>query len=188
MIKKFKESFNFIKSSKRYIYFILGLFFVSFLLAFFLPTPVFLEGFFKSIIQKLVEETQNFNTGEFIGYILLNNLRASFIGLFLGLIFGIVPLTFCLINGYLVGFVSRLTVNQGSIIELWRLLPHGIFELPVIFISLGIGLRLGISIFSLDDKSILKVIKSAFWSFILIVIPLLVLAAIIEGVLIGFFN
>jgi len=30
---------------------------------------------------------------------------------------------------------------------LWRLVPHGIFELPAVFISLGLGIKLGTFIF-----------------------------------------
>ena len=36
--------------------------------------------------------------------------------------------------------------------DLFRLLPHGIFELPAIFISLGLGLRFGMFIFQKEKE------------------------------------
>ena len=68
---------------------------------------------------------------------------------------------------------------------LWRIFPHGIFELPAVFISLGLGLKLGTFIF---QRNKLKAFAEFFWNslrvFLFIVLPLLIIAAIIEGSLI----
>ena len=91
------------------------------------------------------------------------------------------------INGYLLGFVASIAVNSNGIGSLWRILPYGIFELPAVFISLGLGLKFGTF---LRQKNKGKYFKDYFWNciriFILIVIPLLIIAGIIEGTLIHF--
>ena len=92
---------------------------------------------------------------------------------------------FAILNGYLVGFVASMAVGSGGVIVLWRILPHGIFELPAVFISLGLGLKFGTFIF---QKKILESFRRFLWNslrvFLLIVLPLLIIAAIIEGCLI----
>ena len=78
-------------------------------------------------------------------------------------------------------------VEKAGFFEMWRLLPHGIFELPAVFISLGLGIRLGTTLFNRNvkniDKEIFRRLRNSFKVFIFIVLPLLVVAAIIEGVL-----
>jgi len=142
-----------------------------------------------------------------------------------GIFLGIFPLIIIIINGYVLGFVANQTamVFGGGI--LWRLLPHGIFEIPAIMIAVGLGLKLGISLIhnciifynknisifllyilivlsilffpiSIIILIILTIINRELWgnlrrnlmnslrAFILVVIPLLVVAGIIEGLLI----
>ena len=105
----------------------------------------------------------------------------------LGVLFGIFPVAAAVTNGYLIGFVSRYAVEEYGIFVLWRLLPHGIFELPAIIISIGIGLKLGLD-FLLKDKrkQFKKDFKEAMRFFLFSIIPLLVVAAIIEGILVVF--
>ena len=103
----------------------------------------------------------------------------------LGIFFGIFPLWFTLQNGYVLGFVSSISVGEAGIGSLWRIIPHGIFELPAIFISLGLGIKLGSFVFYKDSrKKFNEFLKNSLRVFIFIVIPLLVLAGIIEGFLI----
>jgi stage II sporulation protein M len=103
----------------------------------------------------------------------------------LGIFFGVFPIITIIINGYILGYVALATTNAESFFSLWRILPHGIFELPAVFISLGLGLKLGTFIFH-DDK--IKSLKEFFVSsikvFLFIIVPLLIVAAVIEGALI----
>lgn len=48
----------------------------------------------------------------------------------LGALLGIVSLTAAIVNGLLTGTVISYAMKSGPAIALWRLLPHGIFELP----------------------------------------------------------
>jgi stage II sporulation protein M len=98
-----------------------------------------------------------------------------------------------MVNGYVLGYISKITVQSSSILDLWRLFPHGIFELPAVLISLGLGLKLGFSVINNLEifknkkdywNSLIKEIKLCVKTFIFIVLILLVFAAIIEGILI----
>ena len=83
------------------------------------------------------------------------------------------------------GFVAEESVEAAGVLSLWRILPHGVFELTAVFISLGMGLKLGTFIFVGEKiKSFKRFLYESINVFIFVVFPLLVLAAIIEGLLI----
>jgi stage II sporulation protein M len=119
-----------------------------------------------------------------ISFIFFNNLKASAFAIIFGIILGILPLLTVVVNGYLVGFVSREVVSVEGISAMWRLVPHGIFELPAIIFSIGLGLKIGMSIFS-KKRAIKYNFKESIRFFVFVVFPLLLIAAIIEGVLLG---
>jgi stage II sporulation protein M len=80
-------------------------------------------------------------------------------------------------------------VYEEGILVLWRLLPHGIFELPALFLSAGLGLRLGTFIFRKNKlKSLKNYLFESLRVFLFIIFPFLLIAAIIEGILISFFG
>jgi stage II sporulation protein M len=123
-----------------------------------------------------------------IEFIFFNNIQSSFIGMLFGIILGIFPVIAAVANGYLLGFVAETTAEEAGIFILWRIFPHGIFELPALFISLGLGLKIGTFIFKKNKLKtlaiyLLKSIKVFFY----IVVPLLIIAALIEGSLIFLF-
>ena len=123
---------------------------------------------------------------EIITFIFLNNIQSSFTGMLFGIILGIFPIIAVIVNGYLVGFVSAKAVEVGGMSILLQLLPHGIFELPALFISLGLGLKLGTFIFKKNKfKTLGSYLVKSMKVFFFIVIPLLAIAAVIEGSLIA---
>ena len=142
-----------------------------------------------NFIEELLLKTQDISYGGLIWFILLNNIQSSFFGMIYGILFGIFPIMASLVNGYLLGFVASEAVQSNGVSVLWRLFPHGIFELPALFISLGLGIKLGSFVFGKNKLKTLKIyfIKSI-KTFLLVVVPLLILAAIIEGSLIFLFS
>ncbi|VVB85284.1 Stage II sporulation protein M [uncultured archaeon] len=73
-----------------------------------------------------------------------NNLLISFAALISGLIFGIIPFAVAAFNGVVLGIlVEFILKKQGILFVVAAILPHGIIELPMIIISVGIGFRLG---------------------------------------------
>jgi len=76
--------------------------------------------------------------------IFLNNAFVSLLFLVLGLAFGVLPVLFIAFNGYIVGVISHIVAQERGLLFIFlALLPHGIVELPMVFLSAGIGLRLG---------------------------------------------
>jgi len=182
----YKNSIKYIKESKNYILAIVIIFFISAIIGLIIPIPE--EIAFKIIeaLKELLKQIKGKNTFQIIKFILFNNTKTSLFGLITGIFLGIIPILLTITNGYLLGFVSLISIQNGGILSLWKILPHGIFELPAIFISLGMGLRIGATIFQENIKeNLTKNIKESLKTFILIIIPLLITAAIIEGFLIS---
>jgi stage II sporulation protein M len=186
---EYKESFNYLRESRKFIYSIIVIFFLFALIGFFVPVPNSIVEQILKFVQELMEKTQGMSYLELTKFIFLNNLQSSFMAMIFGVVFGILPIIAAIGNGYILGFVSLLSVKEQGIFILWRLLPHGLFELPAIFISLGMGLKFGTFIF---QKKKFDSFKNYFWNsfrvFLFIVLPLLIFAAIIEGSLISFFR
>ena len=191
--EEYKESWSYIIESKKFIYFIVSLFFIFTLIGFFIPAPESVSEQIFKFIKELLEKTEGMSQGELVRFIFFNNFKSSFFGMIFGILLGIFPFFAAVANGYLLGFVASITVENGGFITLWRVLPHGIFELPAIFISLGLGLKMGLIIF--QKGSFLHKFESLrryFWNslkvFLFIVLPLLITAAIIEGTLISLYG
>jgi stage II sporulation protein M len=116
--------------------------------------------------------------------IFLNNSFVSLLSLVLGMALGIFPILFIAFNGYFVGVISYVVGQQkGFLFILLALLPHGIIELPMVFLSASTGLRLGYQVFlyfigrpTEIKKEFIKGLKFYFQ----VIMPLLFVAAIIE--------
>lgn len=184
--RAYAESWKYLKTSRKFIYLAIGIFFFFVLIGAFVPVSESFSKQLMEMLREIVEKLEGKTTGGLILAIFWNNFKASFFSTFLGIFFGVIPFFMSLSNGYILGFVSEISVSQYGILSLGSLLPHGIFELPAIFISIGIGFRLGNYVFKKDKrKNLIKEIFEAFRVFLLIVVPLLVIAAIIEGILVS---
>jgi len=183
--EEYKKSWDYLKHSKNFIYVIIIIFFFFTLIGFFISVPDSLKSQILKFITELLEKTQGMSQMELIKFIFFNNLQSSFYGIIFGFLIGIFPIIATIANGYLLGFVASISVENGGILSLWKLLPHGIFELPAVFISLGLGLKFGMFIFQKKKLESLKnYLINSLRVFLLIVVPLLIIAAIIEGSLI----
>lgn len=184
--EEYKQSWGYIKESKRFIYFAIFIFLIFLLIGFFVPAPKFLSRYIIEYLKILLEQTKGFSNFDWIRFIFLNNLQSSFFGMVFGMVFGIYSLFGAIANGYLLGFVGSISVAENGFSVLWKILPHGIFELPAIFLSLGLGLKLGSFIYQRKKK---ESFKNFFFNslrvFFYIIIPLLIVAAIIEGTLVS---
>jgi stage II sporulation protein M len=184
--RNYKEVWNYIKECRLYIYIIVGLFLISSIIAGVFGVPGIIEQEIVKIIQELIAKTAGMNSFELMWFILKNNVGAALLSLILGVVFGVFPIISAAFNGYILGYVSRLVIFETSWIELWRLIPHGIFELPAIFLAMALGMKFGMFVFSGDFKNEFKRrLRLGIKTFVYVVLPLLVIAAIIEGALIG---
>jgi stage II sporulation protein M len=179
------KSWNYIKEIRSFIYLSILIFFVFAVMGFFVPVPEILSERILDILRELISQTEGMSQGELISFILANNLQSGFFAMLFGVFLGVFPIISSAVNGFIVGFVGALSVKEVGFSVLFNLLPHGIFELPAIFISFGMGIKMGSFIF---QKKKWKSLKEFFWNsvrvFLSIVLPLLVIAAIIEGALI----
>ena len=177
-------SWQYICEINTYIFFILFVFVLAFLIAL-LYQPDWAVEWIVAFVKELLKKTQNLNMGEMIIFILNNNLRGSFIAMLLGVFLGIYPLVMALFNGYVLGFAANESVKAEGFSILSRLVPHGIFEFPAILLSLAMGTKFGMFIFCKNKKKeFLRRLEQSLRVFLFVILPLLVIAAIIEGFLI----
>ena len=157
--KKKQKEFSYLEKSKNSILIIIIIFVASILLG--IINADSLKSIINPILEDLIGKTENLNTIGLITFIFTNNVFSSLLGLFLGIFLGIFPIIVTLTNGIILGYVLERTA-QISILELWRIFPHGIFELPAVFISLGVGLKLGIDIiknyWKINKNPIIKIL------------------------------
>ncbi|RLI83100.1 stage II sporulation protein M [Archaeoglobales archaeon] len=117
--------------------------------------------------------------------IFLNNALKSLVSLVTGFFFGIFPLLFIFVNGYLIGMV---TFTKGSELGFLRiilaLLPHGILEIPAVILASAYGMRLGgmfyRRVFKGEDADIANAVKFFLKKFLRIIVPVLFAAAFVE--------
>lgn len=179
--ENYSRCWKFFAESRWCIVLSLGVFFSFFLIGFTLP--IFFRAEIFEFMANLSKSIEGMNTLEIIGFILFNNIKASFFALLFGIGLGIFPLLAGVANGYLVGFVAREAAEVEGIFVLLRLLPHGIFELPAIFFSMGMGMKVGFSLLR-RKKNFKKNLKESLRFFVFVILPLLIVAGIIEGILI----
>jgi stage II sporulation protein M len=182
--ENYSKSWKFIKESKKIIWAVVILFFISVAIGFLFQPPAIVNSILE-YIQNILAKTEGMSQLDMIGFIFANNLQTGFMGIIFGFAIGIVPILATIANGYVLGYVSSSVILSSGASSLWDLLPHGIFELPAIFISFGIGIKFGTFVFYKEKmKHFNKFFIDSLRVFVFIVLPLLIIAAIIEGSLI----
>ena len=183
----YKEAFIFLKKSKAYIITISIIFVVFAILGFF--NPSYIPEYMLNIIKELVEKTANMNPLQLFIFIFKNNLTSIFLGMVFGVVLGIYPLIITIFNGYFGGFVAQRAAASSGYPVLLKLLPHGIFELPAIIIAMAVGARFGMFIFNKNKKQEFSYcLENLLRIFLFIILPLLLIAAIIETGMIFWFK
>ena len=132
---------DYLKSSQKPILFIIVLFALSILIG--VINADNLQDLINPLLKDIISKTENLNTIELIIYIFSNNALTSLVGILSGIFLGVMPLVTTITNGVILGYVMERTIQIAGLGEIWRLFPHGIFELPAVFISLGLGIKLG---------------------------------------------
>lgn len=181
-----KEGLEYLKESRNYVSWAVALFLISIFLGFVFAE--YLNPFYSLIMKSMIESTSNFGDVQLGVFIFFSNFKSAFLALFLGIMAGIFSIFNIILNGSLIGYVLRILWDESGATHFWRLLPHGIFELPALFISWGLGIKIGMFIFSKNELGELKRrFEESLKTFFFIVVPLLIIAAIIEAVLIALF-
>jgi uncharacterized membrane protein SpoIIM required for sporulation len=139
----------------------------------------------QQLSENIKDFTQRYPSGiiflAFFAVIFLNNSFTCFLDIILGPLIGIFPMFSAFINGGLLGWFAQ---EEGLIIFL-AIVPHGIFEIPAFLLSAAIGLRLGREVLKRkSERHLKKELKKGLRVFLVLVLPLLLIAAFIESVLI----
>ncbi len=117
-------------------------------------------------------------------FIATNNLSVAFTTFALG-ITGVGTIWMMTFNGLLMGVVGAATWRAGMALSLWSFVaPHGVLELPAIFIAGGAGLELARGLLfpgRLPRKESLARAGARAMKLVLGTIPLLLIAGTIEG-------
>jgi len=185
LTQNYITAWNYLKESKKFIYIILIVFLISAFIGFFVPIPESILQQILEYIKEVLKQTEGKNVLQLMWFIFWNNAKVSLMGIIFGIFLGVFPLSAAIGNGYLLGVVSSFVALGEGYMSLWKIFPHGIFELPAVFISLALGLRLGMFVF---QKERILTFKRHFVNslrvFLLIILPLLIIAAVIESSLI----
>ena len=124
--------------------------------------------------------------------IFVQNTKVAAMLIFLGFIFAALPILVIFFNGFTIGIVSEVVIREeGFLYLLIGLLPHGIIELPLIFISAGLGFKMGVGTLQVifqrkSVQSFLFDFLAAAILFLIAIVPLLFVAAMIESYVTGF--
>ncbi|HEV2387801.1 MAG TPA: stage II sporulation protein M [Candidatus Acidoferrales bacterium] len=117
--------------------------------------------------------------------ILTNNLFVSFFTFALGITAGLGTLWMLALNGLLFGVVNVACWNEGMLLPLWSFVaPHGVLELPAIFIAGGAGLEIARGMLFpgwLTRRASLEQAGARGARLVLGAIPLLLVAGTVEG-------
>jgi len=117
--------------------------------------------------------------------IMTNNIGVAFMSFAAGITGGIGTIYMMIFNGLLIGVIGTACRLSGMSLQLWSFVaPHGVLELPAIFISGGAGLRLAYGLlfpgFLPRGESVARAGTEAV-KLLLGTIPILVIAGVIEA-------
>jgi len=117
--------------------------------------------------------------------IMTNNLAVSFATFAMGITAGIGTIWMMVTNGMLIGVIGAATWQAGMALQLWSFVaPHGVLELPAIFIAGGAGLEIARGMLFpglLPRRESLALAGGRAARLVLGIVPMLIIAGIIEG-------
>ncbi len=138
--------------------------------------------FLEPQFHALVEQFAHLGAWEFILRIFVHNLIASYLAMCFIVFFGVVPVAFAVLNGLLLGWFVSWMEEAAWYEILVMLAPHGIFEWPAMFIAFGVGFWRGWGYrYGQANLTWLQRFKRVHCVFVVFVLPLLCVAAVIEG-------
>jgi stage II sporulation protein M len=143
----------------------------------------------KIISEKIPEQATGI---ELCLVIFMNNLKVSLFSILLGLIpFIFLPFFGAITNGFSIGIITSAIYIKGLKLGpflLFTIVPHGILELPSILYAASIGIFLSLQIskrilrgHESSDEPFYLILRRIFKTWVGVIIPLLLVAAIIEA-------
>ena len=172
LVNHYQRIWRDIKEVRRYIFAAIVIFIAGNLAAILIPSLG------ERLLSLFVEYLKTFKYGQkdFLGLLIaifLQNALSAFFAIVLGFFLGLVPIFGALANGMAMGAV--LLLNPFN---LFKLLPHGIFELTAIFTAWGLGIWCAGGLFHAPPVGLR--VKRSLNIYLSVIVPLLIIAAIIE--------
>ena len=170
-----------------YLIILTTLFVVAYLAGMLAPPSI--RGGLKAAFTLATEPYWNQAGGSVFLFILLNNLIATWLTLLLGVAFGILPVVAVGFNGFLLGVLFREAARiAGYGQATLHILPHGVFEIPALLRAAAYGLWIGMAVLERvrahGGRDIKGQLKHALRRYVAVVVPLLVIAAVVETALV----
>lgn len=173
--KHYHQIWSDLKEVRKYIFAAIVLFVAGNILAIAIPTVG------ESVISTALEYFKPFkdkNVLELLVAIFLNNASSTFFAIVLGFLLGLVPVFGAVFNGIAVGALVHM--NPLNVL---KIIPHGLFELPAVFIAWGLGMWCAGGLFQTARlTTIIVKVKKSLNIYLCIIVPLLIIAAIVEVV------
>jgi stage II sporulation protein M len=168
----YRQIWSDIKEVRRYI-FAAALIFVAGNLS-----AILMPSLGERLLSLFLEYLKTFKYGhkDFLGLLIAifcQNALSAFFAIVFGFFFGLVPIFGAVVNGIAMGAVLNLDP-----LNFFKLLPHGIFELSAIFTAWGLGIWCAGGLFHAPPISFR--IKRSLNIYLSIIVPLLIIAAIVE--------
>jgi len=149
--------------------------------------PLLAQHFETSVVG-FVKNFRGLSKLELAAAIFLNNTLKTVLAILLGSLFGIIPAVFLLGNGIALGVIFSLSgQTRGLWLSLLSIVPHGLLELPAVFLGTSIGLMVGSRVmkqfFRPPETTIGSELVQGLRFFITVILPLLFIAALVEAFL-----
>lgn len=178
------QTIQYLLGIKNYIAIIILLFFFSALAGYIFSAQN------PQLAQELFDESVeafgfvfDLNSAQVFLFIFFNNSLKVLAVMLAGVVFGIAPVLFIFLNGYVLGvFFYAAPVGTGEFLT--AIIPHGIIEIPAAIVGSAIGLALGArffrKIFKKQEYNMKNEIKESMVFYFYVVLPFLLIAALIE--------
>lgn len=194
----------YLKENKITYFVLLACFFIFMIISY------YIFDFLLAIDENVLEDISNLfsgffkkmgidaNTTKFDVFVKIfsNNLKATLYMIVFGSIpFLFVPVFSLVLNAFAISGLLALLLRMNKITVskfMLGILPHGIIEIPIIILAATLGVSLCISIIKIikgeiELKDLIKLLNNISKVYILIIVPLLFIAAVIETYITPYF-
>jgi stage II sporulation protein M len=135
-------------------------------------------------LEELAEMLSDLSPIQIMLLIFINNAVKLFMAVISGVLFGLAPFGFLVLNGFILGvFIHLIVIENGPLFIAAGILPHGIIEIPMLLVSSAVGFKLGhrflLFVAGKDIELKVEIIRGIKFYFHWI-FPLIFIAALIE--------
>ena len=132
----FNESKNTIYDAKKFILFSFFVFHLGIILGYYYLST---QKFIGDHLVELFDKTYSSSYLIFVFRILAHNVTVAYLSMRLGILLGLFPAISVIVAGIYIGWLfANITCVHWTKLFL-MIVPHGVFELPAMFIAWGIG-------------------------------------------------